>query len=355
MIDRVRIAKKWINNRGFVIAQHIGFWVLSFFVMLYLFKSGDQPARVDYVYTALFHLLLLPPVYINLKLFLDKLRIKYGWISYLIKLVLLIAIFSYLNYSFFQEWSVYLFPDYFFISYYTLPELAVIYFIYIAITTLIKGARSWFVLWQVQSELQEAEKQKTQMELQALKSQVNPHFLFNTLNGIYSMSLNKDERLPATVLQLSDLMRYFLYKAKGDYVPLKKEIELLHSYIALQKLRMGDDQKVNVNVTGEIDEQQIAPLLLVTFLENAFKHGDKQRSNGELLNLKIDVKGRQLYFDIRNGKGTVDDVEDNEYKGLGLQNLQRRLELQYPNSHALSIHNEQHEFHVQLQLNLNAS
>src|SRR5690606_9082492 len=123
---------------------------------------------------------------------------------------ILILVFSWLNILFFNKWSAGIFPDLYFISYYTIWEVALILFIYIALTTLIKLSRSWFQVNELKQQLLQTEKEKAGIELQALKSQINPHFFFNTLNGLYGMSLNKDENLPGSILRLSDLMRYFI-------------------------------------------------------------------------------------------------------------------------------------------------
>lgn len=341
--------KKIFNKRWVRIAQHIAFWLVSYFVMLHLFKYSPIPEKVDYIYTALFHMLVIPAVYLHLVLLLPRLNKKKGWVSYIPFFLLLLALFTFLNYKFFQDWSIYVFPDYYFISYYNWWEIALIYFIYITITSLIKSAKTAFVLYQVRAELEETEKQKVQMELKALKSQINPHFLFNTLNGIYSMALDRDNRLPDTVLQLSDLMRYFLYEAKDDVVPLQKELQLLDTYIALQKLRLGDDLRVDVIKKGEVSNQKIAPLLLITFLENAFKHGDKS-AEGEFLWLEIIINKEHLYFKLKNKKGPDNLLDTNEYKGLGLDNIRRRLELIYPGDYSLDIQNEDVYFIVELDL-----
>ncbi len=336
------------------VIQHLGFWALSFAAFLWMTTQEGQIQEVDILYTFLFHLLLLPVVYINLNRFLYKLRIPYGWYIYFAKLIVLLSVATYINYSFFQHWSIFLIPGYYFISYFTWWEIAIIYFVYITITTLMKGTRSWFLLWKVRSELAAAEKQKVQLELQVLKAQINPHFFFNTLNGIYSMSLDNDKRLPQTILQLSDLMRYFLYEAKDDFVLLSKELSLLKNYLSLQKLRLGNSLNLQSEITGEIAEQKIAPMLLITFLENSFKHGDKTIRGAPFLILKIKVEKNGLDFYLENEKGLIDDIEDKQYGGVGLSNIRRRLELLYPEKHSLQITEEGNKYIVHLQLATNA-
>jgi sensor histidine kinase YesM len=200
--------------------------------------------------------------------------------------------------------------------------------------------------------LLEKEKQKTEVELKALKAQINPHFFFNTLNSIYSMALDKDERLPGTVLQLSDLMRYFLYESKDNFVPLEKELAVADNYIALQKIRSGEQLSIEISKQGDVNGQKIAPLLLITFLENAFKHGAKGSSGNTFIKLTIKVEKNKLNFTVENNKGLIDEVNTGDHNGLGLENVKRQLELLYPGKHLLNIKDQPDRFVVALQLDL---
>ncbi len=345
--------KYWeLNHPILRIIQHLAFWVLSFLVFLNLFKTGAKPEKVDYVYTLLFQLSLLPAVYLNLKLLLLKLGNRKTILFYLISLAAIILLFSWINYSFFDNWSAKVFPDYFFISYFTFKEVILFFSVYVVITTLLKLSKSWFFVSQLQKELLEKEKQKAEVELKALKAQINPHFFFNTLNSIYSMALDKDDRLPNTVLQLSDLMRYFLYKSQNNFIPLEKELTAVNDYIALQKLRSDAQLDIETKMSGEIGDRQIAPLLLITFLENAFKHGAKGSSENTFIRLDIKVEKNKLNFVVENNKGIIDEVNTGEYNGLGLENVKRQLELLYPGKHLLNIKDQPDRFSVALQLSL---
>ena len=332
--------------------QHLAFWVLSFFVFLNLFKTGIKPEKVDYVYTALFQVSLLPAVYINLELLLPKWGKKKNILLYIFSLVIIITLFSWINYKFFAQWSAKLLPEYFFISYFTFKEIIFFFIIYIIVTSLLKLSKSWFLVSGLQKELLEKEKQKTEVELKALKAQINPHFFFNTLNSIYSLALDKDERLPGTVLQLSDLMRYFLYESKDNFVPLEKELAVADNYIALQKIRSEEQLSIEINKQGEVNRQKIAPLLLITFLENAFKHGAKGSSGNTFIRLDIKVEKNKLNFTIENNKGLIDEVNTGDHNGLGLENVKRQLELLYPDKHLLNIKDQPDRFIVALQLSL---
>lgn len=345
--------KYWeINHPVLRIIQHLAFWVLSFILFLQLFKTGSQPEKIDYIYTALFQLSLVPAVYINLEWLLPKLGKRKTILPYTIFLAIVIILFSWINYKFFAEWSSKILSDYFFISYFTFKEIVFFFTTYVIITSLLKLSKSWFWVSELQRELLEKEKQKTEVELKALKAQINPHFFFNTLNSIYSMALDKDDRLPNTVLQLSDLMRYFLYKSKDNFIPLEKELTVVNDYIALQKLRSDAQLDIETRVSGEIGDQQIAPLLLITFLENAFKHGAKGGSENTFIRLEIKVEKNKLNFVVENNKGIIDEVNTGEYNGLGLENVKRQLELLYPAKHLLNIKDQPDRFSVALQLSL---
>ena len=345
--------KYWeLNHPILRIIQHLAFWVLSFLVFLNLFKTGSKPEKVDYVYTLLFQLSLLPAVYLNLKLLLPKLGNRKRILFYLLSLIALIIFFAWINYNFFDNWSAKVFPDYFFISYFTFNEIILFFSVYIIITALLKLSKSWFLVSGLQKELLEKEKQKTEVELKALKAQINPHFFFNTLNSIYSMALDKDERLPGTVLQLSDLMRYFLYGARDNFIPLEKDLTVVKEYIALQKLRSDAQLDIQTKISGEIRDQQIAPLLLITFLENAFKHGVKGSSGNTFIKLDIKVEKNRLNFTVENNKGIIDEVNTGDHNGLGLENVKRQLELLYPGKHLLNIKDQPDRFSIALQLSL---
>lgn len=344
------IKRRWLYHPLFRFMQHLVFWVLSYVAFVQVFKTGAGPEKIDYIYSGLFHATIVPAVYINLGWFLPRLANYRRWWLYVLAVALLIVLFSWLNYSFFQDWSKYILPDYFFISYFTVWEASLFFVVYLAITSLLKLSRSWFVVNDLQRRLLQIETEKVQIELKALKAQVNPHFFFNTLNGIYSMTLDKDERLPQTILQLSHLMRYFLYESGEDLVPLEKEWEIVEDYIALQRIRSNEQLQLEKTVEGEIGQERIAPLLLVTFLENAFKHGAKGNTGAVSIHLLLQILPHTIRFRLQNTRGQVDEVAYAHHKGVGLENVRRRLELLYPGKHSLQIWETANDFIVTLEL-----
>lgn len=331
--------------------QHLVFWVLLFILFLQVFRNGESIAKVDYVYALLFHATIIPVVYINLRWLLPSFAHARKWPLYLVLVLLLVSAFTTLNYFFFQDWSQYLLPDFFFISYFSWWQVSAFYFFYLIITSLLKFSRSWFEVNALQKQLLETEKEKVQMELRALQAQVNPHFFFNTLNGIYSMSLHQDQRLPDTVLKLSQLMRYFLYEAGEQSVLLEKEWQALLDYISLQQLRAGQLLQVTTTVSGQINRQELAPLILITFLENAFKHGGRNNENN-FIHIDLNASGDMLHYRIKNSIGISNEVEKKQPGGLGMENAKRRLQLLYPLKHQLQISDNGQEFIADLRIQL---
>lgn len=347
----MNVPLRWHRLAWTRVLSHLLFVALCYVVLLHLFKANEEITPVDHVYTALFMLTLLPAVYLNLEWLLPKLGNKERWIQYGVLLAALIITFSWVNIQLFDRWSARLLPDFYFISYYTWWEVIGFFTGFVVLTTLIKLSKSWFVLNDLQQQLLLLEKERVDMELAALKAQVNPHFFFNTLNSIYALSLEKDERLPSTVLQLSGIMRYYLYESKGEKVPLEKEVAILKDYIQLQRIRSSEKLDLQLDAEGDLTGVQIAPLLLITLVENAFKHGAKGTSGASFIHMKLYRENHQVLFTISNNKGTV-DTPVQEAKGLGLENVKRRLELLYPGRHELLIDEPPGVFTVQLKLSV---
>jgi hypothetical protein len=194
----------------------------------------------------------------------------------------------------------------------------------------------------------QTEKEKLHAELSYLKAQINPHFLFNTLNSIYSLAIEKSDQTPSAVVKLSGMMRYVISDAGHELVPLQRELEYIRSYIELQQLRFGDTVPVAFNLHGEFANQRIAPLILISFVENAFKYGVNASEHSDI-SISISVANNQLEFTAFNKKVTVH--QDNS-GGLGIENTRQRLQLVYPGRHTLEIKNTPEDFTVTLLLQL---
>lgn len=197
----------------------------------------------------------------------------------------------------------------------------------------------------------EAQKEKLAAELSLLRAQVNPHFLFNALNGIYALSLENAKETSHALLILSSMMRYALTDAAEALVPLHREVEYLQNYVALQRLRLGDTVEVELDLDGDWQGRLILPMVLITFVENAFKHGvDPEVDSRIWIQLRLDPDGEHLHFSCRNLRIPLPEVQ--EGYGLGLENARKRLALTYPGRHRLDLVESEGDYLVTLQLNL---
>jgi sensor histidine kinase YesM len=190
----------------------------------------------------------------------------------------------------------------------------------------------WFRERQFRFELIK-EKQKSEIDL--LKSQMNPHFLMNTLNNLYSLVYQGSPRASDAVLKLSDIMRYMLYDTTEQMVPLENEVKYLRSFIELEMLRFKNQELVDIDIEGEMSGKMIAPMVLIPFVENAFKHGNKYLP-GMGIEIRLISLKEEIIFEVMNFKASKELQKDNG-TGIGLQNIRKRLELQYPGSHVLEI------------------
>jgi len=213
----------------------------------------------------------------------------------------------------------------------------------------IKLLKNWY---RQKRQLMEAQNDKISAELELLKSQVHPHFLFNTLNNLYAHTLEQSEKAPEIVLKLSHLLRFMIYESNAASIPLKKEIFLLQQYIELEQLRYGKRLDVSVSVRGNIEHKEIAPLLLLPLVENAFKHGTSDQIDQCWISFDLEVKGAQMIFKLVNSKDVETKQQAAEVGGLGLNNVKKRLGYLYPGKHVLEISEDEEVFIVTLQLEL---
>lgn len=208
--------------------------------------------------------------------------------------------------------------------------------------------------WLVQQrDKKDLESQTLQSELKFLKSQINPHFLFNTLNSLYALTLKKSDLAPEIVLKLSEMMRYMLYECNEKEVFLSKEINYMQNYLELEKLRHGNKMMIQFQVEGHIEKQKIAPLILIPFIENAFKHGINNQISQGFVNLNLCVEGIDLMMNIENSKSpSLPKISEKRSGGIGLINVKRRMDIIYPNRHHLEIKESPNTYAAELQLQL---
>src|SRR5690606_14711726 len=186
-----------------------------------------------------------------------------------------------------------------------------------------------------------------------LKTQIHPHFLFNTLNNLYALTLKKSSRAPEMVLKLSELINYMLYECTSEEVPLEKEIKFIRNYGDIEKMRYGEKLDIDIRVTGDAQGRKIAPLVLLPFVENCFKHGASEELQQSWVKVTIDVNAYNTLIKVENNKATVNGVK--KKKGIGITNVKRRLDLIYQNAHELKIINGEETFLVILSIDNNNS
>ncbi len=192
--------------------------------------------------------------------------------------------------------------------------------------------------------------EKMAAELNFLKSQIHPHFLFNTLNNLYALTLIKSDKTPDMVLRLSDLLDYMIYKSNDDFVPLEKELEVLKSYVELEKMRYNERLDLQFDITGDSSGYEIAPLILLPFVENCFKHGASIDRSNPFIRISIEIGASVLILKAVNSFPEKIDAKEVQVQGIGLANVKRRLELIYPRQHELNIRQEAETFSVELKI-----
>lgn len=219
------------------------------------------------------------------------------------------------------------------------------------VITFVTAIKITFDLLKEQKRATDLQKTQLETELLFLKSQISPHFFFNTLNNIYSLSVEKSNKTPKIVLKLAELMRYMLYETKTKRQTLANEILCIQNYLDLERIRNDERLEINMSISGDIHNKKIAPVILLTFIENAFKHGVNKNTGKVKIDISFKVKEEHLYFSISNPKPEITMHTDNFNKssGIGIENVKKRLELGYNKSdYTLSFKNKKDIFAVKL-------
>lgn len=208
--------------------------------------------------------------------------------------------------------------------------------------------------WLKQQETLQVAREKAKAELQLLKSQIHPHFLFNTLNNVYFLTLTASQKAPEMLEKLTDMLRYILNECNRSYVPLEKEIKMIKDYMALEKIRYGDRLKMDLDIKGDCKNKTISPLLLIPLVENSFKHGASKMLQHPWVDLNITVQGQYLFFLLSNSR-PEEAVLPLHNGHIGLNNVKKRLQLLYPEAHELSIVNGTDSYEVFMKIDLGKS
>jgi len=335
-------------KKGWQIFWHTLFWTCMIAFFMFIARGNTKiPTQGLLVIFVLFGLVNISLFYLNYLILIPRYLNNKKYIRY--NLMVLAVILAYglakyglahvfRGYVLVREKEVIGFWSYYLSAFFTS-------LIFVFLSTVLKFTLDWFLNERIQRDL---ENQRLSAELAFLKSQINPHFLFNSLNTIYSLAYQKSETTPEAILKLSEIMRYMLYECNDNKVDLGKELQYLQNYIDLQKIRFGNKAFVNFEISGEVDHQKIVPLLLISFIENAFKHG-VANDLGNPINIQIYIRPDWLVFKIQNKKH---QYNKDSAGGIGLINVKRRLDLLYPGKYQLDINDGADSYVCELSLNL---
>ena len=261
-----------------------------------------------------------------------------------------LALFTQLNIWFFSYFIDYIFPDYYFISYHSNTKLVTIFSIFLIGTTLLKLSEDWFYFNRNENRNLKQKNQQIQTQLSSLRAQINPHFLFNSLNVIYALAVEKKEETKDAIVQLSDILRYIIYDSNTEKVNLKEEVTLLENYIEFQKFRQHDSKNISFKTSISNENYSIYPMLLLPLVENSFKHGIKGDISNTFVNINLTQDNDNLVFYIENNYSKSNN-QNKEHSGLGLENIKQNLEIVYPKNHEFKILKTERKFTVTLKLN----
>lgn len=339
-------------SRNRVLLLHLSFWSVYLSFFLYQVSSYQRGEELDWnrilitVFSQVFFAAAIS--YINYFYLLPQLLERKKVLGYLIKFVLLFTVIIVIR----IELNRYLFDMMHFRTNYMDSTRFVVQVVtsnlfVIIFVGMLRFAQDWFEL---DARRKEIEHEKLIAELNFLKAQINPHFLFNTLNNLYYLAYSKSDNTTEVIDKLSKMMRYMIYDSNHPKVLLTKEIEYMQNYVSLERLRLNSEIPIEFEVKGNLDDRKIAPLIFITFLENAFKHGVSNAKEDCWVKVLVEVNGKECVYTVENSK--IQGRKEEGKSGIGLSNIKRRLELSYPGNHELQVKDLEDRYLVQLKLNL---
>ena len=334
-----------------ILLIHLSFWCLYFSFFYYQISFTRHGEEVNYsraFFDASTHILMMATMsYLNYFYLLPRFLIHKNLLKYLVEFTIPFAVIVTLHiclkryiYADLSESRKFLYSTKFVLQHVTITLFIAIF------VGMLKFAEDWLAL---EAKRKELENEKLTAELTFLKAQINPHFLFNTLNNLYYLAFTNSPNTTEVIAKLSQMMRYMIYDSNHEKVQLSKEIEYIENYISLEKLRLNNEIPINVEVAGNMNQAKIVPLILITFLENAFKHGVSNNSTDAYITLKLSVQHNALVFTVENSKLTA---KNHEKSGIGLQNVKRRLALSYADKYQLEVSDEENAYKIRLTLDI---
>lgn len=326
------------------IIQHVAAWMIFLTIQFFQFNafnplSESLSHNTKYISFFFSNLLLILFYYLNYYYAFPKLLFNNKKLIYGVFVCFYISLFFLL---------FFIFPDYIIIS----KKIAHSPFLFLVIFILIRLLLIFFVsfIFYNQKRKIEEEKNNLRSEIYSLRSQINPHFLFNTLNNIYALSLIKSDVAGESIIRLSSIMRYMIKEQLSDLIPIRNEINYINSYIELEKLRLPNTVNMDIDFEGDFNRNKIVPLIFLPFVENVFKHGISSEQKS-VVKIKLSISNDEFFLMVQNTKVKT---SVKEYSGFGIDNVKKRLNLLYPNKHELEIRDEGTSYIVNLKLNLNA-
>lgn len=296
------------------------------------------------------NLFLVAFYYLNTQVLIPRLLAKKKWFLYFLVVLVCLFLFTTIPHLF-DSWiregmppRPKNFPRRRSLIPYPFTGSTAVFFLVFTVSTSTKLIQQWL---KAEERKKEIEREKLNTELSFLKSQINPHFLFNTLNNIYSLAVSKSDATPGAILKLSSIMRYVISDTKQHVVPLEKELEFIQHYIDLQRVRLTDKTQIHFTTSGNVSAKQVAPLIFIPFVENAFKYGISTKENSVIT---IDVKAENNEVTLFVKNAIFSQKDKNQNTGIGIKNSERRLELLYPETHRLKVENENGFFTVNLSI-----
>lgn len=330
---------KIFSNR---VLRNILFWCIYFSIHFFIpYQRGIQIPFSFFIKIILLELFTLASVsYLNNLVLIPSFLNAKKYLVYFVTLSLAILFFAYIRLLLTNYWQIEREQ-----ANYSLQLMAVILFALLFMMS--HFTIQWFESYNARREF---ENNRLQTELHILRAQINPHFLFNTLNNIYSLSLKKSDRTPECILMLSDMMRYMLYECNTERVLLDKEMDYIKNYLELEKIRLHNERLIQYDIRNESPNAEIAPLLLISFVENCFKHGSIVHED-EPLQVRITCKENQLQLFTKN-KINVTKKSNEKIGGIGLHNTKKRLDILYKNRNTLIAKTENNFYLTELNINL---
>lgn len=331
----------WTSNKYFICAVHLLFWIL---LLLFPYFSGpDNPPYFEHMkYRMIFnHSFVIILFYFNAYYLFPFIYRRKGWFTYILTLIATVAFLMYSSALLQQKlMPFHAFPEHSSTAPFNRPHRhgggALPFPIYIFIIGISFSYRLISDNNRAEKKRKEQETENLKTELSFLRSQISPHFMFNVLNTLVALARKKSDLMEPSLIQLSTLMRYVLYESNHSRIPLSKEVEYLRNYIELQALRFGDDLNLEMEISENLEGFEIEPMLLIPFVENAFKHGMVNSEGASLvIRINIDPVASMLFFKVENHIAPISDSKDPD-SGIGLKNVSRRLQLLYQNKYTLN-------------------